>query len=161
MRPLVLNATELLRQPGTVRRIEKPVELDELDVADDRLAGEVAIDLRLESTLDDIVVTGTLAVRWSDACRRCLRPLDDTLRIDVEERTEAVNGQLDLTALVRDELLLGPPDAPLCRPDCPGLCPTCGADRTVDGPDRSCDCVTDTRDERWAVLDVLKDNIDR
>ena len=153
MHPLVVNATELVRQPGTDRRIDVPVALDELEVSDDRLGGDVAVNLRLESTLDDIVVTGTLAVRWSDTCRRCLRPLDDTLRIEVDERTEAVNGKLDLTTMVRDEVLLGLPDAPLCRPDCPGLCPTCGADLTVE----TCGCTTEVRDERWAVLDQLRD----
>ena len=54
--------------------------------------------------------------------------------------------------MVREEVLLGVPDAPLCRPDCAGLCPTCGADRNV-GP---CDCDTAVRDERWAALDQLR-----
>ena len=153
MRPLVVNATELLRQPGSIRDVDTIVSLDELDASDDRLSSDVTVDLRLESTLDDIVVTGILAVEWSDTCRRCLRPLADTLRIAVDERDEAVNGQLDLTAMVHDELLLGTPDAPLCRPDCPGLCPICGADLAA-GP---CGCDTTARDERWAVLDQLRE----
>ncbi|MBA3606157.1 MAG: DUF177 domain-containing protein [Acidimicrobiia bacterium] len=153
MRPLVVNVAELLRQPGAVRRVETVVDLDELDARGDRLSGPAAVDLMLESTLDDIVLTGTLAVAWRDTCRRCLRPLADTLRIDVDERVDAVNGQVDLTAIARDELLLGPPDAPLCRADCPGLCPICGAD-LAEGP---CGCTTSARDERWAVLDELRD----
>ena len=64
--------------------------------------------------------------------------------IDVDERYAAADetglrrvdpeafpiehGQLDLAPMVREEVLLGVPDAPLCRPDCPGLCPMCGAD---------------------------------
>ena len=54
--------------------------------------------------------------------------------------------------MVREDVLLGVPDAPLCRADCPGLCPVCGAD-LADGP---CDCDTTVRDERWAVLDQLR-----
>ena len=64
------------------------------------------------------------------------------------------NGQLDLAPMVREEVLLGVPDAPLCRDDCAGICPSCGADLN-DGP---CGCTTTVRDERWAVLDQLRDD---
>ena len=59
------------------------------------------------------------------------------------------HGQLDLAPMVREEVLLAVPDAPLCRPDCAGLCPTCGADRNA----APCDCDTAVRDDRWAALD--------
>ena len=162
--PLTVNAVDLLRQPGTRRHLDVTVSLDALDVDDPRLAGEVAVDVTAESTLDDIVVAGTLTVAWQDACRRCLRPLAGPLVIDVAERyampgetvdPEAFpieNGQLDLGPMVRENVILGVPDAPLCRDDCPGLCPVCGADlQSV-----LCDCDTAVRDERWAVLDQLR-----
>jgi uncharacterized protein len=169
---LLVNATELLRQPGQRRHIDVTVPMADVDVVDPRLAGDIAVDVSLESTLDDIVVSGELSVAWSDTCRRCLRPLDDRLVIHVDERyaptpdtadrigAPAVDpeafpiehGQLDLAPMVREEVLLGVPDAPLCRPDCPGLCPTCGADLQA-GP---CDCPTEVRDERWAALDELR-----
>ena len=63
-----------------------------------------------------------------------------------------MNGQIDLAPMVREEVLLAVPDGPLCRPDCPGLCPICGAD-LAEGP---CGCDTTERDERWAVLDQLR-----
>lgn len=166
-RPLTLNATELLRQPGTRRDLHTSVTLDELDVVDDRLTGDVAVDVTLHSTLDHIAVAGTLSVGWQDSCRRCLRPLVDTLQVRVAERYATpdqtgmrpidpqafpiVNGQLDLVPMTREEVLLGPPDAPLCRLDCPGLCPVCGVDRQV----ATCHCETVVRDDRWAVLDEL------
>ena len=122
----------------------------------------------LTSTIDDIEVAGTLTVDWADTCRRCLRPLADSLRIHVDERYAEADetglrrvdpeafpiehGQLDLAPMVREEVLLGVPDAPLCRPDCPGLCPVCGADLQSG----TCDCTTEVRDERWAALDQLR-----
>jgi uncharacterized protein len=158
---LTVNAVELLRQPGTRRHIVSAAPLAELDIVDSRLSGEVAIDVTAESTLDDVIVTGTLGVGWSDSCRRCLRPLQDTLQVDVEERYALddpdafpiENGQIDLAPMVREEVLLGVPDAPLCRDDCLGLCPTCGADLNA-GP---CGCDTTVRDERWAILDQLRE----
>jgi uncharacterized protein len=56
-----------------------------------------------------------------------------------------------LRPLVRDALLLELPLAPLCRPDCRGLCARCGADLNA-GP---CSCVAD-RDPRWGALDALR-----
>jgi uncharacterized protein len=162
---LVVNALELARQPGTVRHVETVVPPAELDAVDPRLggeAGDVNVHVALESTLDDIVVTGMLTVEWSDECRRCLRPLADALRIDVEERyTDSpeldefpiTNGQIDLRPMVREEVLLVIPDAPLCRADCPGLCPICGADLQT-SPDHG---HPEERDERWAVLDLLRE----
>ena len=39
------------------------------------------------------------------------------------------DGRIDLVALAREQLELAVPMKPICRPDCRGLCPTCGADR--------------------------------
>ena len=165
MNDLVVNAVELARQPGSVRHVETVVPLAELDAVDPRLggdAGDVNVAVMLESTLDDIVVTGTLTVEWSDECRRCLRPLADSLRVNVEERYAdtpkldefpIVNGHVDLRPMVREEVLLAIPDAPLCRDDCPGLCPVCGVD-LQSSPDHG---HPEERDERWSVLDQLRE----
>jgi DUF177 domain-containing protein len=161
--PLVLNATELLRQPGSRRRVVTDIALADVELGDGRVTGDVAVDVTLESTLDDVVVTGLLRARHHDACRRCLREIDDVLEVTVDERYHVeptpaddafpiVNGQIDLAPMVREEVLLAVPDAPLCRPDCPGLCPICGAD-LAEGP---CGCDTTERDERWAILDQLR-----
>ncbi|MET0143408.1 MAG: DUF177 domain-containing protein [Ilumatobacteraceae bacterium] len=161
---LTLNAVELLRQPGTRRPIQVVVDLEALDIHDDRLDGEVVVDVVAESTLGDIVVAGTLGVGWHDTCRRCVRPLSGPLVVDVAERYAIPgdsadpdafpieNGQLDLGPMVREGVLLAAPDAPLCREDCAGLCPSCGADLN-DGP---CGCDMTVRDDRWSVLDQLE-----
>ena len=157
---LRVNATELLREPGSRRHVEALLLLTELDVDDPRLADEVAVDVVAISTLDDVEVAGTLTVDWSDTCRRCLRPLGGALRMEVDERYAGddpdafpiEHGQIDLAPMVRENVLLGVPDAPLCRDDCPGLCPTCGADLAA-GP---CGCEPVAGDDRWAILDQLR-----
>lgn len=166
----MINAFELSRVPGTRREVEARVPLADLDIADARLSSDVGVELVLESSIDDIDARGELAVPWADECRRCLRPLSDVLRIEVDERYAEVDehrpvdpadldtfpivgGQLDLRPMVREGVLLGVPEAPLCRVDCPGLCPICGTDLSVG----SCGCTTEQRDERWAVLDQLRE----
>ena len=54
---------------------------------------------------------------------------------------------VDLEPTIRDAVVLALPQAPLCRDDCPGLCPQCGA-RLADDPGHS----HETTDPRWAAL---------
>lgn len=58
------------------------------------------------------------------------------------------HGRLDLGDAVREALLLALPMKPLCRPDCPGLCPRCGH-RLAEGP---CGCPAEEPDPKWAPL---------
>ena len=94
-------------------------------------------------------------------CRRCLEPAGGELDVHIRELFQhpstampdaeafPIEGEeIDLMALVRDALLLELPLAPLCRPDCAGICSTCGADLNEAGPDHRHDDV----DPRWAGL---------
>ena len=61
-------------------------------------------------------------------------------------------GTYVLGPMVRELVLMELPPAPLCREDCAGICPTCGADRNQ----ATCDCEQDLGDPRWAGLDALR-----
>jgi uncharacterized protein len=58
---------------------------------------------------------------------------------------------LDLAEMLREQFYLALPMQPLCRPDCQGLCPTCGIDRNVE----TCQCKTEWIDPRLSVLQAL------
>jgi uncharacterized protein len=163
--PLLVNAAELLRRPGTQKDFEMHVPLLELDVqGDDRFddTAEVDVELHLESMNDGIVVDGRVAVPWHGTCRRCLEPTDGVSVSEVHElyqrvltdhdAFEIVGDQLDLRPIARELVLLDAPATPLCRPDCAGLCPTCGTNLNEGG----CDCAPPPADPRWAALDQLK-----
>ena len=153
-----------LRHPGNARPVVAAVELDGLaGVAAEIEAGSpVAIDLLLERVPEGIVVRGTLAAAWSAACSRCLEPVAGEISVHVDELFETVplDGEtyqldddvIDLEPMVRDALLLELPLAPLCGPDCAGLCATCGTNHNLD----SCDCATVELDPRWATLRSLE-----
>ena len=126
---------------------------------------EVEVDVTLIAFEGGIQVEGTVTAPWVGVCRRCAEPVSGELRIPVRERyAEAplaepsdeeiypiVDDDLDLGPLVRDAVVLELPMAPLCRDDCAGLCPQCGANRN----EGDCGCVA-PRDPRWANLDVLR-----
>ena len=58
---------------------------------------------------------------------------------------------LDLGEMLREQFYLALPMHPLCRPDCRGLCPSCGIDRNID----TCQCKTEWIDPRLSVLQAL------
>lgn len=164
MNPLLLNVAELLRKPGTERSLHIDSSVADLGIEDGRLpAGEVVLDGRLDVLSDGVVIAGTVRAGWAGECRRCLVPVGGTLEIPVNELYQVrvtdpdafplEHDQLDLRPMVREALLLDAPVAPLCRPDCAGICPACGADRN----EHPCSCNTAPRDDRWAALDALRD----
>jgi uncharacterized protein len=165
--PLLINAAELLRRPGSERRISLHPTVAELGIVDPKFDPDATVDvsLRLESLTDGIVVDGVLTAPWADSCRRCLAPAGGDVVCEVAElfqhvvtdpdAFEIVDQQIDLGAMIRENILLEAPVAPLCRADCAGLCPTCGVDLNT----TTCDCVTAVVDPRWEALSQLKVNL--
>jgi uncharacterized protein len=107
---------------------------------------------------------GRLRTRVGGQCRRCLEravvALDQPVRLLFTEDQGADDpaavvipphaGVLDLMDSVREELILAAPEFPLCREDCRGLCPRCGADLNQ-GP---CGCRPEPN-LRWKALEGL------
>lgn len=162
LRPLRLNALELMREPGNVREIREEFPAADLEAVHPTGTGDVTVDYTVESIDDGVVVRGTIAAPWAGHCRRCLRDLSGTAVVEVDELYQREmsdddafpieNNQLDLAPVTRETVLLALEDERLCRDDCAGLCPACGVDRN----DAICSCDTDVFDERWAVLDDLR-----
>jgi uncharacterized protein len=59
--------------------------------------------------------------------------------------------EIDVTPLVHEQVILALPTRPLCREDCRGLCPRCGANLNA----ATCSCPADPSDPRLAVLRTL------
>lgn len=163
---LRVNAAELLRRPGSERSVDLSVTIEALGLTDDpRFAtdAEAHVRLRLEALTDGIVVDGTIDTPWQGTCRRCLADAGGVAQSEVHELYQKVitdpdafeleGDLLDLEPLVREMVMLDAPSTPLCREDCAGLCPTCGANLN----EGSCDCAPAPADPRWEALQGLKD----
>jgi DUF177 domain-containing protein len=112
------------------------------------------------------------------SCNRCLKPIVERAESDVElmilvERHPEEGGEhglheqdlgilylederLDTNPILIEQLQLNVPMKPLCRDDCQGLCPTCGADRNAG----ACSCGESHADPRWASLAALKSRLE-
>ena len=157
---LWVGVADLLRRPGSRREEHREVDLGELGVSGTTVpAGSIVeLDLLLEALNEGIVAKGTVAAPWTSECRRCLKPIGGRLEAEVLEifETEPVEGEtskldvdrIDLEPLARETVLLELPQGPLCREDCAGLCPECGADRN----EGDCGHGDEPVDDRWAAL---------
>ena len=164
--PLVLDTRELGRRPGSMRAVRRTVEAPgdwQLELVRVPSGSPVELDLRLESVVDGVLVSGTVEVAVAAECGRCLEPVNDRLDVDVQELfayepADADDEQplltgdfIDLEPLVRDAVMLGLPLNPVCDEECLGLCPDCGARLTDVEPDHA----HDDTDPRWAALTQL------
>jgi uncharacterized protein len=86
--------------------------------------------LEAQKIEDGILVQGSLAVNLDCECARCLKPFKHRLEFDNwtchlplegEDKVEVSNDCVDLTPYVREDILLGFPQHPLCKPECGGL----------------------------------------
>jgi uncharacterized protein len=163
-RPFVLDVVALRRHPGYREAVVVRGRIPGLAVTGAAVpdAADVAVEMTLEAVEGAVVATGRICAPWVGECRRCLAVLHGEAVADVEEVFVAepeegetwplVHDQIDLEPIAREAVVLELPLAPLCRPDCEGLCPMCGADLNL-GP---CGCPPQARDPRWAPLDVLR-----
>jgi DUF177 domain-containing protein len=166
---LVLDTRELGRRAGAMKKVHTTVEAPaDLGIAVIGVPEKspVELDLRLESVVEGVLVTGTAQVQLQGECVRCLRDISDELEIDVmelfvypgseateDEASRMVGELIDLEPLVRDAVVLDLPFQPLCRDDCAGLCVVCGADLNSD-PGHSHETPVDPRWERLTSLDT-------
>jgi DUF177 domain-containing protein len=179
-RPLVLDTRDLGRRAGAMVEVAgvvpAPVGLGAMSLSVPE-GSDLALDLRLESVVEGVLVSGTATAQVTGECSRCLDPVTDEVTVDLaelyvypetdargrviprdpvpdDERDEAMleGDLLDLEPALRDAVVLALPIAPVCRDECPGLCPQCGF-RLEQDPNHQHDLV----DARWAALAGLLD----
>jgi uncharacterized protein len=153
---------------GEARRLELDVGLDGFEFGGRRYA---VVPQRVPLTLDVTRMIGggwSLRVRFTahveGPCMRCLSDAGPEIPVDAREVDQPGEGEeldspyvqtgvLDVHAWARDALALALPAQILCRPDCAGLCPVCGANLNEAGPDHAHEREPDPR---WAKLRELR-----
>jgi uncharacterized protein len=121
----------------------------------------------------EIFVSGILEAATTATCSRCAEEFDlpsrrrfryvlapkainehndFALRAEDLEFAFYQGDEIDLTPLIREQVLLALAERPLCREECRGLCPQCGANLNEGG----CACIIGGLDPRLAVLRNLK-----
>jgi uncharacterized protein len=152
---------------GEGRQLTLGVPLDDFEFAGTHYAidpsvVDVALDVS-RMTHGGYALRVRFAAALTGPCMRCLGPAAPVVEIDAREVDQQGGGEelqspyvaheeLDLRAWVRDAYALALPAQVLCRPDCAGLCPQCGANLN-DEPDHAHEREPDPR---WAKLSQLR-----
>jgi DUF177 domain-containing protein len=133
-------------------------------------AGPLHVDAVAELAGPDFRVRGSLKTRLSACCDRCLAPMEFPVErafelfyrpmasIAREEEIEVPKDELgvgffsgdgiELADIVTEQVILSVPMKKVCREECRGLCPVCGADRNRE----QCQCAPPQRDSPFAHL---------
>lgn len=170
------NVSQLLKeQSGGMREYSLHEDISHLD-PDIKPLSTLDGSIQMIRTADGILVRGVLNTSVELSCSRCLEPfsmpvrfvleeefhptIDITTgaslpRLDEDEEATAIDDHhiLDLTEVVRQDILLAIPPFPVCRTKCAGLCPHCGKNWN-EGP---CDCKDEDIDSRFEILKTLLD----
>ncbi|GAA4927752.1 YceD family protein [Nesterenkonia rhizosphaerae] len=174
--PLQVDVKQLKDHPGAQeilsRDVPAPVGFSTVLVGIPE-GSNLAVDLRIESVHEGVLMTGTASAEVVGECGRCLDPISYPLTVDVmqlfswadkaqgtdtgeDEENRAVGEDLmvDVEPVLRDLMVSALPFQPVCRDDCPGLCSECGF-RMEEDPEHEHEQV----DPRWAALQGLKNQL--
>jgi len=134
------------------------------------LTRPLQVDLTAREVGDGVLVRGSLRTAVRLSCRRCLEPVEHEVDAHVdllfapplEGAEEEDDGEvyplpprgdaLDLTDAVREHVVLETPALALCREECRGLCPSCGADLN----NGACECAPQAVPTAWDALKNVK-----
>jgi uncharacterized protein len=131
-------------------------------------------DLMIEKSGKSVLIRGRIQAQLILQCSRCLEdfrfplnsycevtlspfegeslPQETELKGDDLRSSYYYEGEIDLSGIIREQILLDIPYKPLCHSSCKGLCPACGKDLNRG----SCSCKREVFDERFAALRGLK-----
>lgn len=150
-----------------------PDEID-LEAGAIKLKDAAEVEGNLKKGIVQTDVRGKVSARIEAECNRCLQaaevfldfPFDAVfvtrenytqekeaeLRADDLEVSVFEGDEIDLTELVREQILLNLPTQVFCREDCRGLCQKCGVNLNL----VDCNCGEEKIDPRWSALRNLK-----
>lgn len=173
------NVSQLLKEHvGGTRNYQLNQDISDLDPSLKPLT-DLNGSVNLIRTNDGILVRAKLHTSVELSCSRCLTQFSMPIRFSIDEEflpltdintgarlpladgadpaaTIDSNHILDLSEVVRQDLMLALPLVPLCRNECKGLCPNCGQNWN----EGTCECDDRDLDPRFAALKQLLDNRD-
>ena len=170
---MIIDLIALRESPFEFEFSLAPEEID-LESNDAKLKSAAKLKGKLTQHIAQTNVEGVIRAELEIECTRCLQPIETDAEfafnaafVTPENFTEAKEAELnandldvsvfegdkiDLTELVREQILLNLPEQVFCKEDCRGLCEKCGANRNL----IDCNCIEKEVDPRWAALKNLK-----
>lgn len=165
-----LDITSIIKDNGGTINIQMEEALEDLrtSLGTVSFTSQVNFSGRITNNNGMLKLKGLAKVSYSTVCDRCVQNIERELIIDIEEgiidkekadvemaenfeddRFTFSGSFLDLDRILADCILTSIPMTQVCRDDCPGLCPVCGAEISGEG----CNCKDNgSSDSRFEVL---------
>lgn len=169
---MMINISEILTTPSIIREYTAEPDSDRIKLrrTSYKVAHHEPFLLKVAREDKKLRITGDTEMTLIMPCDRCLEDVSVTIPVnidrqidldslkdgnqDVDEVSFMDGCMLDADILVKDEIVVALPTKILCKEDCRGLCPQCGANLNKE----SCDCQTDHGDPRMAAIrDIFRD----
>lgn len=161
--PVLIDLTGRCENPGESFAAQGTVDERSYSVGEKEftIADGISYDVVFTNAGDGILVTGLVRASVEGACDRCLDPASFEVAGEIEEyylfhEPEDADAYedgfdlvgedrvIDLSGAICDAVVMDTPFVVLCKPDCKGLCPTCGANLNHE----ACDCAARAAEDR-------------
>lgn len=169
-----IEVASIRKAPGETRNYEFREEIPAFEVGGTQVSFDepAIIHLNVTNTGVSLSLKGEISGTLNLNCSRCLEPFRYNLATAFEEQyrhiTETGDGEndelnyqvyeentIDLTDVIRENIIIAMPMKNICTPGCKGICPTCGVNKNLE----ECTCKNEDFDPRLAVLkDLLKNS---
>lgn len=117
--------------------LEEEIGSKELELETEEISFRQPVKVKVDITKITNAVSANLSLKASfyTGCSRCLQEVNIDLSKTLKLSFQVVNTNqvIDFNSDIRQEIILDYPMKILCKPDCLGLCPTCGKNLNVEG----------------------------
>ena len=141
---VTVDLSEQLEFPGDSYPLTGKVDVSTYTVGEKeyQLQDGIDYDVVFTNAGTGVLLTGMVRAHATGECDRCLEPAS----FDIAGEIEGEDRIVDLGEPINDAVVMDTPFVVLCKPDCRGLCPTCGCNLNVE----QCDCAAQAEAE-WAA----------
>lgn len=171
---MLISLSEIMNTKDKAEHIRAPIEMKSFDFLGNsyEFADRNIVDLMITNLGNKMVLLeGSTSISLFLFCSRCLKKLvysfdisfqkEIDFKLTDEERAENLDEtnyimgyNLDVDILIREEIVMGFPMKLLCRPDCRGICKTCGTNLN----EKTCSCDNTEYDPRMSVIRDIFNN---
>jgi uncharacterized protein len=163
---MVIDVSRIIKHDGASQNVDFTGMIEEIDEVFSGYAFNkpVRFSGNIVNEKGILKLSGVIETVYDAQCGRCLSAMEigvsmaikeyifaDTPEDDSEAYTYA-GKSVDLSRIMKDNIILNLPVRQLCSEKCKGLCPECGSNLNV----AACGCKKESGDPRWEVLNKFK-----
>lgn len=168
---MTIDVSSILKEIGGRIELNGNVALSDTDFLGETYRFEKPAEIKghISNNGKSLILQAQCSGMMTVQCARCMKDIDVRFEFDMDETLVRQEGSvsedddvilfddtsIEIDDIVANNFLMNIEGKYLCKEDCKGLCPECGADLN----EGDCGCTRDDIDPRWAALvDIMKDN---